>query len=110
MEPGTLRADLYFRANVLPIRMSVPQPGRDIAFLARDFAEQVAWLWPKAQWWAFCRAPWSSSTPDSLDSRMQQTWYVNGQLWGASRTAVRLAAGSRGRRVASAPGRARNSE
>ena len=28
------------------------------------------------------------STPDSLDSRMQQTWYVNGTLWGASGTAV----------------------
>ena len=30
------------------------------------------------------------STPDSLDSRMQQTWYVNGMLWGASGTAVRV--------------------
>ena len=30
------------------------------------------------------------STPDSLDSRMQQTWYVNGTLWGASGTAVRV--------------------
>jgi hypothetical protein len=30
------------------------------------------------------------STPDSLDSRMQQTWYVNGTLWGASGTAVRI--------------------
>ena len=30
------------------------------------------------------------STPDSLDSRMQQTWYVNGQLWGSSGTAVRV--------------------
>jgi len=28
------------------------------------------------------------STPDSLDSRMQQTWYVNGMLWGSSGTAV----------------------
>ena len=28
------------------------------------------------------------STPDSLDGRMQQTWYVNGTLWGASGTAV----------------------
>ena len=28
------------------------------------------------------------SIPDSLDSRMQQTWYVNGMLWGASGTAV----------------------
>lgn len=28
------------------------------------------------------------SRPDSLDSRMQQTWYVNGMLWGASGTAV----------------------
>jgi hypothetical protein len=28
------------------------------------------------------------STPDSLDSRMQQTWYVNGTLWGSSGTAV----------------------
>lgn len=30
------------------------------------------------------------SRPDSLDSRMQQTWYVNGELWGASGTAVRV--------------------
>ena len=30
------------------------------------------------------------STPDSLDSRMQQTWYVNGTLWGSSGTAVRV--------------------
>lgn len=30
------------------------------------------------------------STPDSLDSRMQQTWYVNGMLWGASGTAVNV--------------------
>jgi hypothetical protein len=28
------------------------------------------------------------SQPDSLDSRMQQTWYVNGTIWGASGTAV----------------------
>jgi hypothetical protein len=26
--------------------------------------------------------------PDSLDSRMQQTWYVNGMIWGASGTGV----------------------
>lgn len=30
------------------------------------------------------------SRPDSLDSRMQQTWYVNGVLWGASGTAVNV--------------------
>jgi hypothetical protein len=30
------------------------------------------------------------STPDSGDSRMQQTWYVNGTLWAASGTAVRV--------------------
>jgi hypothetical protein len=30
------------------------------------------------------------SHPDSLDSRMQQTWYVNGMLWGASGTAVNV--------------------
>lgn len=30
------------------------------------------------------------SHPDSLDSRMQQTWYVNGVLWGASGTSVRV--------------------
>jgi hypothetical protein len=30
------------------------------------------------------------STPDSLDSRMQQTWYVNGTLWGSSGTAVQV--------------------
>ena len=30
------------------------------------------------------------STPDSLDTRMQQTWFVNGQLWGAAGTAVRV--------------------
>jgi hypothetical protein len=28
------------------------------------------------------------STPDSNDTRMQQTWYVNGTLWGATDTAV----------------------
>lgn len=28
------------------------------------------------------------SQPDSLDTRMQQTWYVNGTIWGASGTAV----------------------
>jgi hypothetical protein len=30
------------------------------------------------------------STPDSLDSRMQQTWYTNGMLWGSSGTAVNV--------------------
>ena len=30
------------------------------------------------------------STPDSGDSRMQQTWYVNGTLWGSSGTAVNV--------------------
>jgi hypothetical protein len=30
------------------------------------------------------------STPDSLDSRMQQVWYVNGRLWGAGGTGVRV--------------------
>ncbi|WP_427889134.1 hypothetical protein ACQHIV_37815 [Kribbella sp. GL6] len=30
------------------------------------------------------------SHPDSLDSRMQQTWYVNGTLWGSAGTAVRV--------------------
>lgn len=30
------------------------------------------------------------STPDSLDTRMQQTWFVNGQLWGSAGTAVRV--------------------
>ena len=30
------------------------------------------------------------SSPDSLDTRMQQTWYVNGQLWGSAGTAVRV--------------------
>ena len=29
-------------------------------------------------------------SPDSLDTRMQQTWYVNGQLWGAAGTAVEV--------------------
>ena len=28
------------------------------------------------------------STPDSLDTRMQQTWFTNGTLWGASGTSV----------------------
>jgi hypothetical protein len=28
------------------------------------------------------------SRPDSLDTRMQQTWYVNGTLWGSAGTAV----------------------
>ncbi len=30
------------------------------------------------------------SMPNSLDSRMQQVWYVNGMLWGASGTAVNV--------------------
>jgi hypothetical protein len=30
------------------------------------------------------------STPDSLDTRMQQTWYANGSLWGAAGTAVNV--------------------
>jgi hypothetical protein len=30
------------------------------------------------------------STPDSNDTRMQQTWYVNGVLWGAADTAVNV--------------------
>jgi hypothetical protein len=30
------------------------------------------------------------STPDSLDTRMQQTWYVNGDLWGSAGTAVNV--------------------
>jgi hypothetical protein len=30
------------------------------------------------------------STPDSNDTRMQQTWYVNGILWGAADTAVKV--------------------
>ena len=30
------------------------------------------------------------STPDSLDTRMQQTWFVNGTLWGSAGTAVRV--------------------
>jgi hypothetical protein len=30
------------------------------------------------------------STPDSLDSRMQQTWFVNGTLWGASGSGVKV--------------------
>jgi hypothetical protein len=30
------------------------------------------------------------SHPDSLDGRMQQTWYVNGLIWGAAGTAVRV--------------------
>ncbi len=30
------------------------------------------------------------SRPDSLDTRMQQTWYVNGTLWGSVGTAVRV--------------------
>ncbi len=40
---------------------------------------------PPATW-----QPEVASTPDSLDSRMQQTWYVNGMLWGASGTAVNI--------------------
>lgn len=44
-------------------------------------------------WYLFFDPPptWQpevESQPDSLDSRMQQTWYVNGMLWGASGTAV----------------------
>lgn len=44
-------------------------------------------------WWLFFDPPptWQpevESHPDSLDSRMQQTWYTNGMLWGSSGTAV----------------------
>jgi hypothetical protein len=44
-------------------------------------------------WWIFLDPPpdWQPevlSQPDSLDSRMQQVWYVDGMLWGASGTAV----------------------
>jgi hypothetical protein len=35
------------------------------------------------------------SRPDSLDSRMQQTWFVNGQLWGSSGTEVVVGGESR---------------
>jgi hypothetical protein len=46
-------------------------------------------------WYLFFDPPvtWQpevESTPDSLDSRMQQTWYVDGMLWGASGTAVNV--------------------
>ena len=30
------------------------------------------------------------SSPDSLDTRMQQTWFVNGHLWGSAGTAVNV--------------------
>jgi hypothetical protein len=30
------------------------------------------------------------SRPDSLDTRMQQTWFVDGELWGSAGTAVRV--------------------
>jgi hypothetical protein len=70
--------------------MPSPQPGRDIVLLARDFAEQGGVALAEGPMAGLLSAPWSSSTADSLDSRMQQTWYVNGQLWGASRTAVRV--------------------
>ncbi len=40
---GTLRADLYFRLNVLTVRMPpLRERGADIQLLARDFAHQVA--------------------------------------------------------------------
>lgn len=40
---GQLRADLYFRLNVLAIRMPpLCERGADVVLLARDFAEQVA--------------------------------------------------------------------
>lgn len=32
----------------------------------------------------------TESSLDSADTRMQQTWYVNGMLWGAAGTAVRV--------------------
>jgi hypothetical protein len=46
-------------------------------------------------WYLFFDPPpdWQpevESRPDSLDSRMQQTWYVDGMLWGASGTAVNV--------------------
>jgi len=49
-------------------------PGLDCWFLFFD---------PPPSW-----QPEVESSPDSLDSRMQQTWYVNGMLWGASGTGV----------------------
>ena len=56
---------------------------------------------------ALAEGPMAGLLPDLLDSRMQQTWYVNGQLWGASRTAVRVGGEQPGW---APPGRARNSE
>jgi hypothetical protein len=34
--------------------------------------------------------PEVESTPDSLDTRMQQVWYANGTLWGSNGTAVNV--------------------
>ena len=34
--------------------------------------------------------PEVESTPDSLDTRMQQVWYANGMLWGSNGTAVNV--------------------
>ncbi len=53
-----------------------------------DFGNLGCWFLffdPPTTW-----QPEVESTPDSLDSRMQQTWYVNGMLWGASGTAVNV--------------------
>ncbi len=46
-------------------------------------------------WWLFLDPPpsWQpevESHPDSNDTRMQQTWFVNGMLWGAADTAVNV--------------------
>jgi hypothetical protein len=48
---------------------------------------------PLGCWFLFLDPPptWqpeSEVTPDSNDTRMQQTWYVNGTLWGSADTAV----------------------
>ena len=36
-------------------------------------------------------APEVESSPDSSDTRMQQTWFVDGTIWGAASTGVRVA-------------------
>src|SRR4029077_2019568 len=46
-------------------------------------------------WFLFLDPPpsWqqeSQGAPDSNDTRMQQTWYVNGTLWGSTDTAVQV--------------------
>ena len=66
---GALRADLYFRLNVLAIRMPpLCERGADIVLLARDFAEQLARRYG---------LPAPSLTPEACAALMAYSWPGN---------------------------------